>query len=459
MKATILGPIAALVIGGAAGFIAGKSAAPVEGADKKVTSDARSARRSGGPSSSSSGKASARSNRVKSFSEAMALPGQNSRLQALMDYYAGLDPSQFEDEAGKLEDLPLSERIMVGYLLFSRWGEEDPTAAMAHTKTMGFPGMFVRGTVMQSWAAESPQDAADYYTSNPSEFRMSGMMGGRGGRGSSTAASIATEWAKQDSAGAMAWAESLEGRDQGDAMKGVFSQVAKDDPSKAAGMLSSITDPEALKDAQNSVAREWGKANWGEAQAWISSLPADQQGGATAQALRGMAESDPVTAAANIGSIPEGEARDGTIENIARKWGRDDPAAAAVWVMKTGSESAQKDSIGRVMSSWVQADAAAALSFVNEQPEGGVRDSAASSYVMANQSGDVKSNLALAETIGDERTRSHTIGMTAAGWLRQDPEAANSYLESTESITQESKDRIKRWGQGGGGRGGRGRGR
>lgn len=457
MKATVLGPIAALVIGGAAGFIAGKNAAPAGETDKNVPSDARSARRSGG-SSSSSGKATARNSRVKSLSEAMALPGQNSRLQALMDYYAGLDPSQFEDEAGKLEGLPLSERIMVGYLLFARWGEEDPTAAMAYTKTMGFPGMFVRGTVMQSWAAKSPQDAADYYTSNPAEFRMSGM-GGRGGRGSSTAGSIAAEWAKQDSAGAMAWAESLEGRDQGDAMKSVFSQVAKDDPSTAAGMLSSITDPEALKDAQNSVAREWGKTNWGDAQAWISSLPADQQAGATAQALRGMADSDPVAAAANIGSIPEGDARDGTIENIARKWGRDDPAAAAAWVMETGSESAQKESIGQVMSSWVQADAVSALSFVNAQPEGGVRDRATSSYVMANQSGDVKSNLALAETIEDDGTRSRTIGMTAAGWLRQDPEAANSYLESTESISQEAKDRIKRWSQGGGGRGGRGRGR
>jgi len=263
MKTTVLGPIAALVIGGAAGFIAGKNMAPPVESKDDTSADARGARRSTASSFSSTNRSSARSSRVKSSEDAMALPGQNNRLQALMDYYAGLDPSQFEDEAGKLEDLPWSERIMMGYLLFARWGEEDPTAAMAYTKTMGFAGMFVSGTVMQSWAAKFPEDAAKYYTDNPSEFRMSGMMGGRGrGRGGSTAGTIAAEWARQDSAGAMAWAQSLEGRDQSAAMKSVFTQAAKDDPEKAAGMLSSVTDADARKDAQNAIAKKKKKKSY-----------------------------------------------------------------------------------------------------------------------------------------------------------------------------------------------------
>ncbi|NWK56752.1 hypothetical protein HW115_14110 [Verrucomicrobiaceae bacterium N1E253] len=459
MKMTVLGPIVALVIGGAAGFIAGKNTAPEPEEKDATTTDIRSIRRSGGGSGSTSGGGSARSVRVKSASEALALPGQNSRLQALMDYYANLDPSQFEEEAAKLEDLPWSERIMVGYLLFSRWGEEDPTEALAYTKTMGFAGMFVSGTVMQSWASKDPQGAAQYYQDNPGEFRMSGMMGGRGrGGGASTAGVIATEWARQDSAGALTWAQSLEGRDQRDAIRNVFSESAKSDPSEAAAMLGTVTDPEAKKEAQNSVAREWGKQNWEDAQTWIASLPADDQAGASSQALRGLAETDPEKAAGNISMVPEGEARDDVMESIARQWGRDDPAAAASWVMANGSENAQKESIERVMPSWVQQDSAAAMAFINEQPEGGLRDSAASSYVFSNQGGDIQQNLSLAETIGDDRTRSRTIGMTVGGWMRQDKEAATNYLETTESISQESKDRIQNWSSGGRGRG-RGRGR
>ncbi len=458
MNATILGPVAALVIGGAAGFMAGKMAAPASESGHSVASDARPATRASSQAHSSlSGGPASRGTRVKSSAEAMALPGQNNRLQALMDYYAGLNPSQFEEEAKKLEDLPWSERIMVGYLLFARWGEEDPTAAMAYTKTMGMAGMFVKSTVMQSWAAKYPQDAARYFTDNPNEFRMAGMMGGRGGRGASTAGVIATEWARQDSPGAMAWAQTLEGRDQRDAVRGIFEQAAKEDPGKAAGMLSSITDEEARKDAQNTIAREWGNKDWDAARAWIAGLPAEEQADATARALRGLADQDPKAAAAQISVVPEGEERTDAMESIARQWGREDPAAAAAWVMSNGTEEAQEESIGRVVSSWVGQDAEAALKFVNAQPEGDVRDRAASSYVISNQGGDIQANLKLAETIGDERSRSRAIGMTAVGWMRQDKEAATRYLETTESLSQESKERIQRWASGGGdhGRGGR----
>lgn len=462
MKTAIIAPIAALALGGAAGFIAGKNLSS-DNDPSQSTEDARGARRSVASSSSSSqaDRAGGRTGiRVKSAKEAMGLPGQNNRLQALMDYYASLDPSQFEEEAKKLEDLPWSERIMVGYLLFARWGEEDPTAAMAYTKTMGFAGMFVRGTVMQSWASKYPQDAAQYYKDNPSEFRMGGMMGGRRGRGGSTAQIIATEWARQDSAGAMVWAQSLEGRDQREAMRGIFSQAAKEDPAKAATMLASITDEDARQDAQNTIAREWGGQDWDAAQKWISGLPADQQSEATARAIRGLADQDPKLASTKIMSIPEGEERDDAVESIARRWGNEDPAAAAEWVMKNGSEEAQVDSIGRVVSSWVGRDAEAAYAFVNEQPEGEIRDKAASSYVMSNQGGDVQQNLKLAETIGDERSRSWAIGMTAASWARTDKEAATQYVESTEALGDEAKDRIKRFTEGGGrgfGRGRRGR--
>ncbi|MBT8038494.1 MAG: hypothetical protein KJO21_13235 [Verrucomicrobiae bacterium] len=452
MKATVLGPVAALVIGGAAGFMAGKNSAPVSASDDSAVSDARSARRFSA-SSSSSGSTVSRGSRVKSAAEAMALPGQNNRLQSLMDYYARLDPTQFEEEAQKLEDLPWSERIMVGYLLFARWGEKDPTAAMAYTQTMGMAGMFVKGTVIQSWASKYPQDAARYFTDHPSEFRMGGMMGGRGGRGGSSAGVIATEWARQDSAGAMAWAQTLEGRDQRDAMRGIFEQAAKEDPSNAAAMLISITDDEARRDAQKTVAREWGNKDWGAATAWISSLPADQQADATARALRGLADQDPKAAADKISVLPEGDERTDAMESIARQWSREEPANAAAWVLANGSEEAQKESIGRVVSSWVGQDAAAALEFVNAQPAGDVRDRAASSYVMSNQGGDIQSNLSLAETIDNERSRSRAIGMTAASWMRQDKEAATQYLDNTDALSPKSKDKIKRWGSGRGWRG------
>ena len=458
MKGSIIGLIGALVIGGAGGFMVGKKS--MNEVETEVEEDARSARRvnASSPSYSSSmstSKPGSKNNvnrgfRADSAAEAMSLPGQNNRLRALMDYYAALAPSEFKEEADKLEELPWSERIMVGYLLFAQWGEQDPTAAMAYTKTMGFSGMFVKKTVVQSWASKYPQEAADYYSKNTSDFRMGAMMGGKGRGGGSAASVIAMEWARQDSDGAMAWAKSLEGSDQSDAMKGIFRQAATDDPAKAAGMLSSIADDEARESAQNTIAREWGGQDWDAAKAWITGLPSGQQEAATARALRGLADTDPAAAAAEINALSQGSDLSDTMQSIARKWGRDQPAAAAQWVMQNGDEAAQKESIGGVVSSWVGRDPVAALEFVDAQPEGGVRDRAASSYVISNQGGDIAQNLSLAETIGDEGMRRRAIGITATAWMRQDKEAATQYIDTTEALSDKARKRIKSFAERGG---------
>ncbi len=453
MKGSVIGLMGALVVGGAGGFMVGKKSTGLASAE--VVEEARSARRANAPvyarssSVSPAGDGFNQALRVNSAEEAMSLPGQNTRLRALMNYYAGLSPSEFKEEADKLEELPWSERIMVGYLLFAQWGEQDPTAAMAYTDTMGFAGTLVKKTVIQSWASKFPQEAANYYTNHASEFRLSGMMG-RGRGGGSAASVIAMEWARQDSGAAMAWAKTLDGGDQIDAMKGIFRQAATDDPARAAGMLNTIADDQARETAQNTIAREWGAKDWSATKAWISGLPADQQEAATARALRGLADADPAAAADEIDALSEGEDLNDTMESIARKWGRDDPQTAAQWVMENGNEAAQIESIGGVMASWVGRDPVAALEFVNTQPEGGVRDRAASSYVIANQGGDIAQNLRLAETIEDEGMRRRAIGVTVTSWMRQDSEAAGEYIDTTPALNDESRARIKRFAEAGG---------
>ena len=157
----------------------------------------RSSSRSESPVGQQSGK---RANRPGGTDAISRLPGSSNRIQALMEFYASLTPGQLEEEARKLENLPMNERIMASFLLFGRWAETDPTAAMAFSNTMGFTGMFVRPTILQSWASVDPANAAKYYAENPREFAMMGMMGGgRGPMGGQGPASIiASEWARQD---------------------------------------------------------------------------------------------------------------------------------------------------------------------------------------------------------------------------------------------------------------------
>ncbi|MDA7930126.1 hypothetical protein N9B63_04745, partial [Akkermansiaceae bacterium] len=197
-----------------------------------------------------------------------------------------------------------------------------------------------------------------------------------------------------------------------------------------------------LSKANVTIAKEWAKSDWNEAEAFINGLPADQRGDALGAAVRSLADENPTLAAKKALEIPEGDSRDGAIESVAESMSRENPAEAAAWVVANGSEKAQRDSMRNVIGNWVDQDPAAAKSWAVGQPEGALRDSAVSSYVMSDNNGSPQENIQLAETITDERSRGWSIGMTTMRWMGEDPEAASNYLETSEFIDEGMKKRI-----------------
>tara|TARA_B110000881_G_C18568785_1_gene514359 strand:+ start:559 stop:1929 length:1371 start_codon:yes stop_codon:yes gene_type:complete len=446
-------PIAAscLLAGGAIGYIAGNSGSNSE---KNESADAKSKAAASGSSrtssvSGASGGGNSKERKPKTYEEVAATPGQTARLQALVDLYSGLDSDEFAGEAEKLDNLPFNERILSAYILFAAWAEVSPYEAFDHANSkMGRTGMFVKPTILQSWASTDPKAASRYYESNKSEFAMMGMMGGGRG-GSSGAGTIAAEWAKQDPEGALAWAKTLEGRDQEQATVKALSQIATTDPERAAGLTLGL-EGDSLSSANSSIASEWAKKDWNAAEDFVKGLPVDQQGDALGAAVRSLASENPTLAATKALEIPEGNARDEAVESVAEAMARENPADAAKWVVANGTEKAQKDAMRDVMGSWVNQDAAAAKTWAVEQPEGAVRDAAVSSYVMSDSKGNPQENIKLAETITDEGSRGWAIGMTTMRWMGEDSEAATEYIQSSDVIDDRMKDRILRRGEGGG---------
>ncbi|YCM45312.1 hypothetical protein V2O64_04665 [Verrucomicrobiaceae bacterium 227] len=447
-------PIAAscLLVGGGIGYLFGNQGVsePVAPAfpDSSGGSLSSRTRSSGGGSVVSSS-----ADKPSSYDEISALPGQTARLQALLEFYSGLSNEEFVAEAAKLDKLPFGERIVVGSILFGAWAEVSPFDAMEHANTqMGQAGMFVRPTILQSWAATDPKGAADYYAANKSQFATMRMFGGGRGGMSSGAASIAGEWAKQDPEGALAWAKSLDARDSSDAVSKALSQIATTDPLRASQLTAGL-EGKALEEANISIAREWAGKDWSATEAWINGLPQDQKSDAMGAAIRSLASEDAKLAGSKALQMPEGEARDEAVGSVAQAMGREDPEAAVSWVMTNGSESAQRESMRDVMGNWASQDPTAARAWVSGQPEGEVRDAAASSYVMNDHSGNGSDQIAIAESISDERTRGWSVGVAAVRWMGQDKEAATAYIQSTEAISEDAKGRILERAEGRGGPG------
>lgn len=458
MKNPWIIPVATLVVGAAGGYLSGKNSGPDGKPVPQEESSQRTRSGSRGADGASASSGTKKNSRTTSFEDISKIPGNSARIQALLEYYAGLTPEQLAEEATKLENLPMNERMMASFLLFGQWAEKDPTAAMTFSNSMGFAGGMVRPTILQSWASKDPENAAKYYLANPREFDMMGMGmgGGRGGQGGQSGASIiAGEWARQDPKAAMAWAAGLT-TDKGQAMTSVVTEIAKSDPRAAAAMIGQM-DAGDRANAYRSVASQYGALDFSEAQTWIRSLPADDQAAALASAIGGLSNTNPTEAAKQVALMEPGDARNRVMGDVVQDLARVDPQSAADFLkQQSGDDGALRQGMRDLIPTWSNQDPKAALAYANSF-DGQVRDSALQAYVFSNNTTPPSDLIKVASTIEDDGDRDRAIGMTAARWMREDKEAASAYIEASSDLSDEAKERLTSGGgMFGGGRGGQG---
>ncbi len=456
MKINFLIPSVALAIGLGVGFGIGKSGEASESETAAIEAQMRTRVSDRGRLDTPRG--SNTEKKARSLDEIYRQPGQSNRVQSLLDFYSNLGPGEFSAEADKLDALPFNERILAGVLLFGKWAEVDPIAAMAYTDTMGFGGAMVRPTVLQGWASTDPVNAAKYYTENPSQFAMMNMMGGGRGRGGMAnqgpAEIIAGEWAKQDPNAALAWASGLANNSSA-AMSTVISEVAKSDPMKAASMASGMAE-DARGQAYESIAKQWAQKDFNEAAAWVAGLPEGERAGAMSAAIQGLATSNPALAATELGKMTDLEARADVAPLVAKNYARTDVQGSMKW-LDTLDDNSKRESMREVMPIWAASDSVAALNLIKTQTSAAVKDRAAESYIWSNRSTQPAQLVEVVGMISNEGDRSRASGVLAARWMQEDKAAATNYINSTDAIPTEMKERLlngqSMWGNG------RGRGR
>ena len=445
--------VAALTSGAIGGFFAGKSTGPDTVAGQDEDSALVQMRPSQRSAAGGDAAAQRRGSRASSLDDIYRAPGNLSRLENLMRFYGGLTADQLREEAAKLDELPLNERMPASFLLFARWAELDPYGAMEYSNSMGMQGAFVRPTILQSWASMDPENAAAYFTANPGQFAMMNIGRGMGGQDGATI--IATEWARQDPQGALTWANSLT-QGKSDALAAVLGEVAKSDPEQAARMLDQLA-PGDRTEAYASIAGRYGAQDFAAAEAWIRTLPQDQQAEATAAAIEGLASKSPAEALAQINRMPDGEVRNQAIPSLIGPLARTSPQSAADLLASHPDENVQREGMRELMPAWTSQNPGAALAYAQSQQSGPLYDRAMSGFVTSNHSGNPSEMMQLAETIDNDRERTWSVGVTAQRWMQSEPDAARAYLEETDAVSENIRDRLLDgrpiWGGGGRGRG------
>jgi hypothetical protein len=175
-----------------------------------------------------------------------------------------------------------------------------------------------------------------------------------------------------------------------------------------------------------------------------------------AAAIEGLAQTSPELAAGEIAKMTDADALRDAIPTVAKNYARTDARGSMNWLNSLEDNDAKRDAMREVMPIWAASDNAAALEFIKGQTSPEVKDSAAETYIWSNRTSPPSQLVEVAGMISDDGNRSRATGIVAARWMQEDKEAATEFINGSDAINKDMKERLlsgqSMWG-------GRGRGR
>jgi hypothetical protein len=360
-----------------------------------------------------------------SLDEVLAIGDPLQRYEALLAFIKNLDPDEIEGYLGTLRSgkgKMDGETSLLRRLLFAKWTQEDPDAALESLSSAGGKQAYAdAGTVLSTLAAMDPARAAAWLTNPENSLLRQPWMGAMLSR------SIAEQWARQDPDAALAWASTLEPEQRSGAYAGIINNIMENDPQRAAALAMSLDGYDRPK-LLGQIAESWAAQDPAEAVAWANSLSAGDREESLQEALGSWAASDPSKAAAYVDQMPEQE-RSGVVGEVARNWAQQEPAEAAEWLGNQPESESKAGAMGQVMWNWTTSDPEAAANWLGEQPAGPSYDNGVTGLAKAatHAYDDPSTAVNWASTIENQDLRDRMTSHTLGAWRRQDEQAAQSW--------------------------------
>ncbi len=367
-------------------------------------------------------------------------PGLMGRMEALLGFVKTLDAEGVEAALPFVRGMGRGgDQFMSMGLLMGRYAEIDPERALTYVgKQGGMERGFGTSSILRTWAASDPRAAADYLSNNVIGSGGDDWMLRR------TAGSLASEWAKQDSDAALAWATGLPDEVKGDAMNNIVEQLTSQDPLEAAKVAMGF-EGEQRERSMRTIADQWSRNEPEDAVKWAESLTVEGKTQAIEEAVENWVRKDTDAAVAYMDNMDQGE-RDAIMKEVVEQWGRkgsEAQPAAAEWVASQPDGKGKVDATGEIVGQWMRSDAVAASDWLNGQPEGDAKDRGISALLRDRSvREDPEAAVAWADSISNQEMRSEQVERSARSWLASDRAAALEYLEQSNSLSAEQKTEL-----------------
>ena len=340
---------------------------------------------------------------IRNASEALSVEAMRSTIAALMR-----------------ETDPIKRNRMFAELL-EKLSAENVQVAMDGLREGGLDASNFRDMALLSaaWGRLDPQGAMAYAET----------IDGRGKAFFS--ASMLSGWASKAPDAAMAWfrEQNAEGFEKNVLARGMIEGLLQNDQQTANRLAIEEPDADIKRQFLDALGKQRLKTSGVEgARAWVEDLLASGQIGADALA---------------------GPARD-----VAGQWARTDPASATAWAMKLPEGDARYDALDESISSWSRSAPAAVAEYLAKSEPSPTKDRAIQDFTRAIAEKDPKTAITWAATIEEPERRERTLVRAAREWHQSDPEAALEWA-ATSGLSEKAQESIKEAPERGRGRGGR----
>ena len=255
-------------------------------------------------------------------------------------------------------------------------------------------------------------------------------------------------WAGADSAGALAWFDSLPEEDglKNDQVKaGLVHGLTDTDPAAAArfvydlAAMGSRGSEQLLSIVTGEVLRSSGAE---EASRWSESLPEGKlRASAMDRVANRLVAEDPQKAADWVERFADDPGSARVIEEVGDEWAERDPVAAVNWLETIGSGNGQQQAMYSAFGEWVKRDPLAAserLVAMNDSP---ARDSAISGFARRLAREDPQSAIAWAGEISDPQARERALVRAGQSMMQRDATGAREWLRGS-GLSPEAQKQV-----------------
>ena len=305
-------------------------------------------------------KAWATSDAKAALTSAIAMRDPRFREEAISAVVRAADPTAAGALAQSIRDLPASvlPASRKNWILSSaigKWAELEPVAAAHFLDAIGAKGMDFHaafGRTTYNWAVQDPAAAVAWAQNHGDSYGNSAMQGALNG------------WWQKDPRAAEAYvAAQPDTTGRGEIFSSFAIMLFKKDPEHARQWISELPNVNARRAAIGTLAQEWALNDPKAAEQWVANLPVDERGGSVGLVARIWAKQDAPAADDFLNSLG-GAMRDEAVGSFSISIAYEDSALALTWAATISDPSMRQKSEDVIASEWLKQDPAAARAWI-----------------------------------------------------------------------------------------------